>query len=99
MLFRSVAFSNFTGVNEIETKNNFRIFPNPANDILNFQFSDNSSVDEITIIDAVGKKVMSISNSSVELNKGINISSLQSGIYSINVLSKNSFTTQKLIIQ
>ncbi|HAP01359.1 MAG TPA: hypothetical protein DCQ93_05475 [Bacteroidetes bacterium] len=94
-----VAFSNFTGVNEIETKNNFRIFPNPANDILNFQFSDNSSVDEISIIDAVGKKVMSISNSSVELNKGINISSLQSGIYSINVLSKNSFTTQKLIIQ
>jgi hypothetical protein len=95
-----IPLSNVTGVNEIETGSNFRVYPNPASDVLNFQLADNSApLKEISIFDVAGKKVLSVANPSQEFNKAIDISSLQSGIYSVNILTENSVAAQKLLIQ
>ncbi|MDO6792089.1 T9SS type A sorting domain-containing protein [Tamlana sp. 1_MG-2023] len=56
-----------------DSKNSFRIFPNPAQELLNF----NMPMGNISIIDVTGKHIKSFS----EQTENINISDLASGMY------------------
>jgi hypothetical protein len=75
-------------------KNKFNIFPNPTNNILNFE--NNLGVLEngkIEIFDNLGKVVLE-----TKLSKTISISQLISGIYFVKITSNGTFYTQKLIV-
>jgi Secretion system C-terminal sorting domain/Immunoglobulin domain len=79
----------------------FEIFPNPANDffIIDFQKSKNS-FETIQITDIYGKIVKQLfyeSNQSFQFS--INLENIPAGIYSINVYSKKSIQSKKLIIR
>jgi hypothetical protein len=81
----------------------FKAFPNPAKNELNIHFvitqSENFNVE---ITNCLGQVVKSISLSNLTpglYNEFINISGLNSGIYSITVKGKNALGTQKLIIE
>jgi hypothetical protein len=71
------------GINNLELiKSSISSFPNPANDVLNFNYNlRNNSQGEIFIYDLVGKKVKDISITNSEDHSQINISDLHSGIY------------------
>ncbi len=70
-----------------------RIYPNPANDVLNFVMSDSMSLDKVEIYDAIGKRVFS----SNVYNNSINISELTSGVYFVKAFSGERQITKKIV--
>lgn len=71
------------GINNFELiKSSISSFPNPANDILNFNYNlGHNSQGEIYIYDLVGKKVKHKQITNSENNSQINVSDLNPGIY------------------
>lgn len=72
-----------------------RVYPNPTNDILNFQVEGNLVIDKVELYDLVGKRVFVSTN--IEENNSINISELNSGVYFAKIYSKDSYATHKII--
>lgn len=84
------------------TDSNFLIYPNPSNNEVFIQA--NSAIKSefvVTIYDVLGKKVFSqkVDSSSSTERISINTEYFQSGIYTVNILSQNYLSNQKLIIQ
>ncbi len=93
-------FDNFenpyTIIKNICIKNNFDIFPNPADNYfyINSNINDNYDVD---IYDITGKKILQYTN--IKSTDKINITDLKSGVYIIRLSSKNIALTKKIIIE
>lgn len=73
-------------------KNTFSIFPNPANNRINYLSKAAGLPLEIT--DARGQKVMSMLT---DLNSGIDISSLSAGLYFIKISTENGILVKPFI--
>ena len=72
------------------------IYPNPANNVLNI-VSYNVGIEKVNIYNLNGQLVL---NKDVNNNqKTINISSLESGIYIVDILSENNSVKRKLIVE
>ncbi len=67
-----------------------KIFPNPANNILNINSETNFI--NISVINIIGKEVFHISNIQTKTYP-LNINNLQSGIYILNIKDNNGNTT------
>ena len=78
---------------EIFNQANNYIFPNPANNVLNVVTDNFSLINQIIITDLTGKKILQQSGN---LNS-INIESLSSGIYIVQVVANKDMFTQKFI--
>lgn len=74
------------------------IYPNPAKDILNINFTDNKLFTRAVISDVYGKSVQSKIFSPDILNYSINIIDIPSGIYLITFFNNNSRQSKKIII-
>ena len=80
------------GVTEYSNSNQIKIYPNPANEILNVEFENMTT--EIKMVDFSGKEVLSVKNT-----KQINVSELPEGVYFIFISNdKNEKVTGKLLI-
>ena len=91
-----ILLCNFVGVNELKNKSfDFKIFPNPANNILNIVSSENQNLN-VNIYNLLGKNVYS-ENSITPISK-INISDLPNGMYIISVVSENSQISKRIVI-
>lgn len=67
------------------------VYPNPTNDQLQIQLSNNQTIDKIIITDISGKKVFETNEFSFQ----INVENLANGIYFIEVISaKKSYKTK-----
>lgn len=87
-------FTNLTGTLSLSNKNikTFKMYPNPAKDVLYFDYySDNTT---IKITDVTGKIVLN-----QILKSQINISNLNQGLYIVTVNDGNSTSSKKLIIK
>ena len=69
---------------------NFKIFPNPSNNLINIQ--SNRSIKTVKIYDVIGNQVLVTSET-----YHINISSLSKGLYFIAVETENARSIQKFI--
>jgi choice-of-anchor B domain-containing protein len=74
-------------------KSNFKLSPNPSNDIITIE--SESDITSIEIFDFVGKKVKTVENLSLKFNN-VDISDLNSGVYIVKV---NNSTSLKLIVK
>ncbi|MCD1117939.1 T9SS type A sorting domain-containing protein [Chryseobacterium turcicum] len=70
-------------------KQNFKIYPNPASNFVIIETQD--TIKDINIYSISGQKVINTQN------KKINIQSLQSGIYFVEIKTEKSVTTHKII--
>jgi len=72
----------------------FNIYPNPFNDIINFNFNEKNAF-QIRIYDLLGKSIFSqnVSNSDKEMD----LSFLPKGIYLLQIKTKNKVTYKKII--
>jgi hypothetical protein len=93
-----------TSIDEKVNKNNFSIYPNPANDVLNIELSNSFdsaqlplSNTTISIINAIGEIVLT--EKATSSNTTLNTSNLTNGIYFIKVESKNGSAIKKFIKQ
>mgnify|MGYP003601147020 FL=1 len=79
-------------VNESNSANNFKIFPNPATDT--FTIETENDIKSVEIYSIQGQKVLT-SNS-----KNIDVSNLSKGMYMVRIEdSNNAIATQKLVVK
>jgi len=69
------------------------ISPNPANDILNIFYSENINSLSFSIFDSIGRVLIE-----GNLRERINIKSLPSGVYFLNIQNSNYFKTEKIVV-
>ena len=91
--FNSIVFDNFVGMANTEIVN-FSMYPNPAKETL--FINSPSTISSVIIFDITGKQVLNVANFS---NNQINISSLNTGIYMVQVEDLgHNYSTEKLLI-
>lgn len=90
------------GINELDAASTFRMYPNPTNSIsfIEAQFDDVSEV-QITLVDMMGKEVASKNYGVVAAGSKlpINTTSLEAGIYMVQVTINNLQMTQRLVVE
>jgi hypothetical protein len=81
-----------SGINEIENKKSFTVFPNPAKENMNIITKFQTGF-QFLITDVSGKEIengISKTNST-----SVNIQNLPNGVYTISILSENKFLNSK----
>ena len=73
--------------------NEFTVYPNPATNVLNI---DGEHLISSTIYDLNGRAVV---NTDLQQTQSIDISNLESGVYTVNIRSEKGEYVEKLIIQ
>jgi hypothetical protein len=97
-----VNVSILVGVNDIEGLNDFSLFPNPANDIVNVAFNGNfEGAAQVNLLDAQGRMVSSnlINNAKGKQNIAFNVSNLASGVYHVQVIANNKTANASVVIR
>jgi hypothetical protein len=82
---------NGTGINEIESENQFSIFPNPVHNTLNIRSNNNVTILRSAIYDIQGKLIQQIDTDS----SPIDLSRLTPGLYFIQFQTPSSTIVQK----
>lgn len=76
-------------------KANFKIFPNPANDIIDITYQDNFEIKEIRLLDISGKVVKMYKTT----NRQLDVSGVSSGIYLLNIQTDKGRIHEKIWIR
>jgi hypothetical protein len=85
------------GFNELSNGASIEVYPNPANDIVNFQFSDANTKRKIELYNTIGELVLTEDASTQ--NSSLKTHHLQSGVYSYNILvGEKTIKTDKIVI-
>lgn len=86
------------GINEADYSNFLAVYPNPAKSELNIKMSDaKSPMSQIVILDIMGREVMSMNELNTH-NQKMNVSSLSTGIYFVNIKTANGGTATKRFV-
>jgi len=91
--FDQISFGNQTAGLDDFTLNSVKMYPNPANDFVNF-YSVSNDVLEVAIYDMLGKQVLR----SDLVQSQLNISSLHPGMYFVNMTQGTHVTSKKLVV-
>jgi photosystem II stability/assembly factor-like uncharacterized protein len=85
-----------SGINEYELSENFfSLFPNPATNHLNISLSKNIEIQNISIINGIGETIMNMDG----FYQSIDVSTLSSGIYFVQLIAENRLYSKKFLIQ
>jgi len=78
----------------------FEMYPNPSNGKVTISFKTNEAV-QMSLLDVRGRKIYGklYSNNSDVFSKEIDLSTIDSGVYLMNLSSGNKNVTKKLVIQ
>jgi hypothetical protein len=89
-------FDPSVGVNEVEDNLGLRVFPNPANEVINISLNKEVSA-TLTLLDVSGKVVKTQALNGISTS--INTASLNSGVYFVTINDGTSVSTQKVVIK
>lgn len=80
--------------NNFNIENAISIYPNPANNVLNFVNKDIVAIHTVSLVDVTGKVI----NSKFDLNaKTIDVSALQAGVYFVKFESDNGAVVKRFV--
>ncbi|HKK68456.1 MAG TPA: T9SS type A sorting domain-containing protein, partial [Bacteroidales bacterium] len=88
---------NVPTVQKSEENNEFRIFPNPANEML--QFSGDLKISQVKIIDLSGRTLMMKEYQGTVTEDKIPIDNLRDGLYMVWFKTPSSVKLQKIVIR
>ena len=89
-------FDPSVGVNEVENNLGLRVFPNPANEVINISLNKEVSA-TLTLLDVSGKVIKTQELNGISTS--INTASLNSGVYFVTINDGTSVSTQKVVIK
>ena len=92
-IFKMTKNSDTAGVEDFAASS-VKMFPNPASDVLKFSSASNKALD-VAVYDMLGKQVLRANAVQSELN----ISSLNPGMYFVNMTQGSSTSTKKLLVK
>ncbi|MEP7264810.1 MAG: T9SS type A sorting domain-containing protein, partial [Bacteroidota bacterium] len=89
-----------TGVNEINAALDSKItlFPNPASDMITINNLSGAKITNVTITNALGQSVYNSQNT-ISLNEKINVSTFNSGVYSVKIQTEQGITVKNIVLQ
>ena len=85
------------GVNYFENNDLVRIYPNPSNGNINIRINSYVGKVNIQVIDINGRIVNEFINADFNIEKSLNLSSLQTGVYIVKINGDNLNYTKKII--
>ncbi len=85
------------GVNEITYLQNMAVYPNPANDKIYIERSNNNAM-EVNLFDLLGNKVFTIMTSKNK-NTEIDVSGINKGVYILKITINNNSLNKKVVIE
>jgi len=90
-----------TSAADLKIKNELKVYPNPAKNLVTLNFPEISFTQEVRIeLTALDGRVLISKNTNPEIQSiSLNISSLRNGVYLIKLIGNNSQHQAKLIIQ
>ena len=91
--------ANTLSYNENNTTD-FSIFPNPVNgDFFTIQARNNETIQEVELVNILGKSVKRIEFNTAVNSENININKLNAGIYIVKIKTDAGIGTQKIVIE
>jgi len=90
-------FKSGVGFGEKPMANSIKLYPNPAQNVLNI--SNTEAVLQVEIYSISGAKVLSFNTAAGVKEIKLDISNLNTGIYFVKLYAKNKITTSKLVVQ
>lgn len=96
-----VTFAPYVNIIENGQASNFTIYPNPSNGMLYIANVESapSLPQSITILDVLGRCMVSVEIQFIQPTTTLDISSLPSGIYFLRIQTENNVITKKIIKQ
>lgn len=91
-----------SSLNELYENSVYNVYPNPANNVLNIDFSsDNKDIVTIKIIDIIGRVVFQLNDkkSTSVYHRQISLNSIEKGVYFAIIESNGKIYSQKIVIQ
>ncbi len=85
------------GTNKSLLDQSFALYPNPTSNVVNLVNKTNISLEKMIILDINGKRVNQIDLRSMQSEKAVDVSSLASGVYVIQIIGDKSSTVKRLI--
>lgn len=85
-----------TGLNQKNSKDQFRVYPNPVTDECTISFNQNQSFIRIEIFDIQGSKIKT-NNSNNTNNVVFSLADLPKGIFVLGISADNNLSTKKII--
>ncbi|WP_300568164.1 T9SS-dependent M36 family metallopeptidase [Flavobacterium sp.] len=86
------------GVNYYENDDMIKIYPNPSNGQINIRISQFTGKVNLQVVDLNGRVVYSLNNTDFNIEKTINLSHLQSGMYIVKIDGSELKYTKKIIL-
>ncbi len=96
--FHYETFEDNTGIAQALGEENFSIFPNPAQDVLNIQMK-NKLADKVQVIDMLGKVVFETKSKSIALNITIPTNQLADGVYYLKIQSGAQMGSKSFVVR
>jgi hypothetical protein len=93
-----VAFWSTLSTANFELDDNFKLYPNPSNAILNVQLQNSDNSSQIQVFDMLGKQIHHQEMSSNEMSS-IDVSNWNNGLYVVKITSNNNTSTKRFIKQ
>ena len=90
----TLTFNSALSVKDEELAKTIKLYPIPTNGIINLKLSSNNVLKKIEVFSVLGKKVKTI-NSLIQ--QSIDISSLPSGVYILNMITKKGKVTKRVV--
>lgn len=91
-------YSCFVGVEDITDVKGLKVYPNPSNDVLNFEWVGNENV-AIELMDISGKVVYSTQVNGNIIKGSMNVSKLAPGVYALRVFGASTYITENVIVK
>ena len=89
-------FVSVLGVNQFDN-NNFVFYPNPTNDFITISSKDSETINAIKVYDLLGKTIYFDTYKNIT-SQTIDLSSVNSGMYFIEVKTNNNLIVKKIIV-
>jgi len=96
-IYYLIEYSNVLSIQDLELKSNISIYPNPFNNFITIDNNNSVAINRINIFNLLSQKIKTINPDEIIHNE-INVSSLDNGMYILNVHFENGeLISQKIV--
>jgi len=96
-IYYLIEYSNVLSIQDLELKSNISIYPNPFNNFITIDNNNSIAINKINIINLLSQKIKTINLDEI-INNEINVSSLDKGMYILNMHFENGkMVSQKIV--